>query len=366
MEISRLNYEIWLIDLLDGNLNDCQAEQLQLFLNQNPDLEEEYTELNSLILKPSKNSFTQKDQLIKSISDLSGPQFDYLCIACHENDLDTEQKTELKEIIGKDPEKKRAFELIQKMRLSPENVRYEHKKNLIRLTPVQKVIRLSVIGLTIAASVAMIILINVLIPLNQKSKLNSTAHNILADSTLFKPFDATVLEKKALNEIPVIEKQKKENQIDIARKNNSLTTQPDPVLSIPVDSLVRSADTREIPVTKVPAFTEIILKEKIISNTLVAFNSKLIPPAYDDEQSKLSKFIAKTFREKILKETVTKDGPLKAYEIAEAGVSGLNKLLGWEMALDEKIDENGELSSVYFSSKILKFNAPIKKTDPLQ
>jgi hypothetical protein len=57
---------------------------------------------------------------------------------------------------------------------------------------------------------------------------------------------------------------------------------------------------------------------------------------------------------------------LKAYEIAEAGVSGLNKLLGWEMALDERKDENGKLKSVYFSSKILKFNAPVKNSEPLR
>jgi len=35
------------------------------------------------------------------------------------------------------------------------------------------------------------------------------------------------------------------------------------------------------------------------------------------------------------------------------------------MALDEKNDENGELKSVYFSSKILKFKAPVKKSEPL-
>ena len=68
-------------------------------------------------------------------------------------------------------------------------------------------------------------------------------------------------------------------------------------------------------------------------------------------------------KEKILKEKTAKDSPLKAYELAEAGVSGLNKLLDCEM--DEKKDANGVLKSVYFSSKIIKFNAPIKKSEPL-
>jgi hypothetical protein len=36
------------------------------------------------------------------------------------------------------------------------------------------------------------------------------------------------------------------------------------------------------------------------------------------------------------------------------------------MALEEKKNGKGEMTSVYFSSKILKFNAPIKKTETLQ
>ena len=48
----------------------------------------------------------------------------------------------------------------------------------------------------------------------------------------------------------------------------------------------------------------------------------------------------------------------------KAGVTGLNKLFGWQMALDKKNDENGQPKSVYFSSKILKFNAPVKKREP--
>ena len=85
----------------------------------------------------------------------------------------------------------------------------------------------------------------------------------------------------------------------------------------------------------------------------------------ENERSKIGKYLAKTFREKMLKEKTPPDSPLKAYEIAEAGVTGINKLFGWEMALDRKSDENGDLKSVYFSSRIIKFNAPVKKSEPL-
>ncbi len=84
---------------------------------------------------------------------------------------------------------------------------------------------------------------------------------------------------------------------------------------------------------------------------------------YEDDRNKLSKFIARTFREKILKEETGSDAPVKPYEIAAAGIDGLNRLFGWDMALVRVNDEEGDLKSIYFSSRILKFNAPVRKTD---
>ncbi|HAM10542.1 MAG TPA: hypothetical protein DCP74_09785 [Bacteroidales bacterium] len=75
------------------------------------------------------------------------------------------------------------------------------------------------------------------------------------------------------------------------------------------------------------------------------------------------RFVAKLFRDKILKEGTTDDSPIKGYEIAEAGVTGINKLFGWEMTFEKNNDENGELKSIYFSSKILKIQAPVNKSE---
>jgi len=149
------------------------------------------------------------------------------------------------------------------------------------------------------------------------------------------------------------------------QKKKLVQPQSDSPVLINNDSLLRSIVNREIGFTKIPVYAEIDLKVVSVNNTLIASNSTFTISPYDDERSKLSRFIAKAFREKILKENTSQDSPLKGYEIAEAGVTGLNKLLGWEMALDKNNDENGELRSVYFSSKILKFNGPVKKTKPL-
>ena len=69
---------------------------------------------------------------------------------------------------------------------------------------------------------------------------------------------------------------------------------------------------------------------------------------------------------KILREDTGSDAPVKPYEIASAGINGLNKLFGLEMALVRVNDEQGEMKSLYFSSTLLKVNAPVKKDEATQ
>jgi hypothetical protein len=363
MKINRSNYEIWLIDWLDGNLSDHQVEQLKLFLNENPDLKEEYNELNTLILKPSEKSFPQKDQLKKSDSDLSLSQFEYLCVAYLENDLSASHQTELMELIDKDCERKSSFELIQKIRLVPSGISYKQKNQLIKKPAIQRVLRFSVIALSAAATIALLIMTYLTIPRNLPDKTNTVTQNIVIDSSLLEKIADLVPEKIITEKKPVIPKPKREKMFAGVQKSNSVISHSDPVALIPGDSLLKTHDIQEVQHIKIPLNTKIDLRERSVGNTLIASNASLNILAYDEERSNISRFIAKTFRQKILKETTSLSSPIKGYEIAEAGVTGLNKLLGWEMALDKTNDENGELKSVYFSSKILKFNAPVKKND---
>jgi hypothetical protein len=366
MNIERSNYEIWLIDWLDGNLSEIQVEQLQHFLSENPDLKEEFEELSLFNLKPSEKSFPNKNRLQKTTLNLSGSQLEYLSVAYLEKDLSHDEQTELRENVELDPEKKNLFELIQKMRLSPVSLSYKHKKRLIRRTFAGNVIRFSLIGLSAAAIITLVIITSVSKPEPQQVRFEKTAQTILVDNTIQKP---------ALEKVPKVIKTEKKiisskkqinNILALSPKTVSSISEPNQNLPVQNDSLLGSTDLPRILINKISVSPDIDLNLETVPNTLIALNYIVPVPEYDDVQSRLSKFIAKTFREKILKVKSAKDSPLKVYEIAEAGVSGLDKLLGWEMALDERKDVNGELKSVYFSSKILKFNAPVKKSEPLQ
>lgn len=346
MKIDRSNYEIWFIDWLDGNLNSHQVEQLNLFLNDNPDLKREFYELTPVIIKPSNSQFQNKESLMKSQSDISDSQFEYLCVAYLEDDLSAEQKNELLEITEQNADRKRSFDLIQKTRISPVSSIYKHKSQLFRRTPMQKVIRLSVFGLSAAAAITLVITTFLNPPREINTSAGKTASITIPEEIIQKP----VVKEKEVSVVSV-----KKEKVSIAKAEL-------PVV-IPDETIEKNIIPENILVNKINFSSDIGFSESMASNTLMASNFTYSIPEEDDGRSNVGRFISKTFREKILREKAAPDSPLKGYEIAEAGVTGLNKLLGWEMDLEKNNDENGELNSVYFSSKLLKFNTPVKKSE---
>jgi len=366
MEIDRSNYEIWLIDWLDGNLDDIEVTQLQLFLCNNPDIKEEYDELTMFRLSSTGESFHQKNNLKKTTALLPESQLEYLCVASLENDLSSEQEAELKEIIENDPFKKKTFDLIRKTKLSTSEDTFKHKKRLFRRTFAQDFIRISVIGLSAAAITAILIIIYVLNPEPLPGKTENITQNTVPVIKLKEPLMNKVPEKMQQKDKKILVKKTNMNLLAMSGRKPFPAKEVNIAVYDQPDSILRRSDPHFSSIAKVPVSFAPELKAEVLPNDLIILNQTIVAPPFDDGRSKISRFIAKTFREKILKEKTAKDSPLKGYEIAEAGVTGLNRLLGWEMALDEKKDEKGELKSIYFSSKILKFNAPVKKSEPLQ
>jgi hypothetical protein len=365
MQIDRSNYEIWIIDWLDGNLNDHQAEELRLFLQNNPDIREELDFLDNIAIKPAENTFLNKDRLRKTTADIPLSQLEYLSVGFLENDLSSEQRDELLEIIEKDPVKKRSFDLVQKTKIIPETHIYKHKNLLTRRSAAQKSLRITVWGLSAAASIGLLIMIYLFIPKQLPDNSTFIVQNIGTDTNLVQMIRETVPEKAPVVKITFPAKNVAKAHLPLVSTITRKVSEMGSLTSVTQDNHTDDLNYEEIQPASVPAFGKMVQKGSILKDNLVSFVPTFKVPAYDDGRSKLSKFIARTVREAFLKEKTPTDAPLKGFEIAEMGVSGLNKLLGWQMALAEKKDENGQLKSVYFSSKILKFNAPVKKSESL-
>jgi hypothetical protein len=134
-----------------------------------------------------------------------------------------------------------------------------------------------------------------------------------------------------------------------------------PVISFASDASAGPQEIERIRISKIDYNKDVKLLEKEFAGTLIAMKTNETSSSEMQEKPGFNEFIAKIFRNRIMKSKTGETGSIKAYEIADAGIIGLNKLLGWQMSLLKTRDDKGDLKSLYFSSKILKFNAPVKK-----
>lgn len=366
MKPDRSNYEIWLIDWLDGNLNEARTEQLMAFLDENPDLKEEADSLSLTRICPDNNRTLEKKNLKKSSSELPFSQIEYLSVAYLENDLTDAQIKDLKENISGNPENLKLFDSIQRTRLRAPEIRFRNKNLLRKRTLTERILRLSVIGLSAAATIAIIVLSYIFIPRSRETANEMIAENsFFNDTVLLKPGAViTYKENLASKEQYQAEPSEANSGIEIFVPDESQIIDL-PLAFLQEDSSSFSERSPEFLISAIPVSADLEISKGIAAPSLAASNIVIEDiPYYDSERSRLRRFIASAFREKILKDKEYNDSPLKPYELAEAGIEGLNELLGWEMALVKTSDEEGELKSLYFSSRVLKINTPVKKSNP--
>lgn len=360
MKPDRSDYEIWFTDWLDGNLSKEQAEELKVFLKENPDLEEELNGLDLVGLNPPDSFFSGKAGLGRSPENLSDKEFEHLCIARLENDLTQGQKTELEEIISSDEIRRRSFELVQKLRLKPMAGSFTRKSIVKRLTIGQKILRLSAIGVSAAATVALVIGIYLFTSKDIKQEPPQIAQNITPDTLLIESGQAIVLKEsgsgtgrriykpaeiRSIPEIYISEVNVPFAELNYqAKADSSIEFQRPEALDMLVVQIPENLFSADMPE----------------ANVILTYKPGYIPPLIDN-RSNVQLFLARFFHEKIMKDN-SGTRPVESFEIAQAGIKGLNKLFGWEIALHKNTDVNGDVRSYNFSSKFLKVNAPVKKS----
>jgi hypothetical protein len=114
MEINRQNYEIYLLDYIEGQLPENMVSEMLIFLTNNPDIELESNALLESRFIPENVKFDHKETIKKnSQKDISGISiFEQLSVSYYENDISENELDELNSIIEKDNSKKTEHKLI--------------------------------------------------------------------------------------------------------------------------------------------------------------------------------------------------------------------------------------------------------------
>jgi hypothetical protein len=360
MKPDRTNYSIWLIDFLDGNLSDEQVSLILAFLDENQDLRDEFEELSRFRITPEQYSFPDRGKLKKAYSDLSQDQFDLLCIAAIENDLPESERKDLEGFLSENPGKKKSFELLESIKLKAPIIYYPGKNSLKKLSAFHKAGRYVLIGLSAAAAV--LLLVSVFIyPFGKKQRSGLPLASIQLTDTISINYAAPLISKRTKPLISSFQQAVHEKVLSEKYQEQPAVSNTIAISSQIVDSSLLKRDILAADFKKMDYVQRASLSGDFAAGTLISINLRDVPDADPLYHPGFNDFIARVFREKILRSKTPENGSLKMYEVADASINGINRLLGWQMSLQKNRNKKGELKSLYFSSKIIKFNAPVKK-----
>jgi hypothetical protein len=363
MKPDRSNYEIWFIDWLDGKLTGPETDLLKSFLEENPDLKEELKDLELITLAPPESDFGFKEDLFRTTGELSDSQFDYLCISNLENDITPVQKTELGEMISNDEQRRKRFDQYQKIRLRPTAEVFRRKSSVKKLTIAQRYTRMAFIGLSAAAAILLLV-ISVFSGRKPKNiPENSIVQNVTIDTIYLQPQSPVLrigetISMAAPKATSVVAASEKISSGDIALQNTADSVN----IQVQVSAVNEPERYEPLAMVTVSTPSELTVTGSQNSFLIRTYRPKYVPDFFEDNRSNVDRFVARFFHKQIMRDTIMPERPVERFELASAGITGINKLLGWEMALHKNTDDKGEVKSYVFTSSLLKFNAPVKRT----
>ncbi|MCG8697870.1 MAG: hypothetical protein MI922_07430 [Bacteroidales bacterium] len=344
MEITRSNYEIYIIDYYDGALNEVQTAELMLFLANNPDLEEEFIALGEMHDEPVPEiEFPDKENLKKTFSDYGGidlSNFDEFCIAYYEGDLNSEEKDQLTQFIGSDSELQKTFEDYGKVYLEADpNIIFPNKKSL-KQQPEVKIISLR--NFAYAASVAAAIVFSIIL------LRDTTDDSYVPEMVNNNVIDSSSINKK-VNISVVIAKANIDNTVDDKQKEKAIKSSTNTIEQIDIKDINVIQPNVRLTTDKVaireelipiqPRKAKIYTKENNSTELQYAFRHSL--PVEKVDQPK-SNDIYLADNETNNRQSGPNVRDLSFWTLAETGIKGYNLLTESDISFTRVTNANGQ------------------------
>ncbi len=343
--LTRNNYEIWFLDYLDGQLSNDQLDTFLDFLELNPDLKEELRGVSEISLKAGDETIDTREILLKTPDDIPGiSAIDQLCIARMENDLTPEEAEKFDARLSEDARLDKNYTAFRLTRLDPaDKVIYPFKKDLIKKTRT-----LTPWIITAVSAAAIVVLALLLWPVDDQSAVGSTQ---LAEN------------RKLANEVVIPAQAKPE--AGTPSLTTALTNAGTP--SHTTKSIAATPNREDIKMNSLSRRTSIAgPKIPEPQSTKLLYASNYLPVMKSSSGSEniltLPQYALQLFREKILGEDrqQVKKTRFTMWEVAGAGVNGINSLAGTKMKLDREYDSKGDILAVSFNSKLFDVEAPVR------
>lgn len=353
-QITRNNYEAFLLDYMEQNLSPDVVAELMLFLEQNPDLQAELEEMQGFVMADAPKVVFENKQALKKNA------LENLMIAEIEGLNNSQESEELKQAISKDKEQEKAFLLYQKTLLKPENIVFENKSDLK-----QKETKVIPLYWWVSSAAAILIMFFLFRGLNnmEKAKPSAIANHQATEESIQNQSEEKKIETSVQEEIiPQNFFADNSNEEEVKKETpraNKTYNKPQPQ-NIPlveeenvlannhpvIENLMEERDSIVIlPVTAIP------------DDELYAENSS--PNLVEQPKSRLSipEFLKKEVRERVLKDETPEEA--KPTELIVANL--LAKTAGKLASLDKKKNDEGEVEEYALNIGKFSFSRKIRK-----
>lgn len=370
-EITETNFDEVCVAKLEGDLSNSETEIFESFLRKNPTKVDVFNSYTKTILQTDNSiQFQYKNQIYKSIESvvISENNFEEHCIAYFENTLSQEKEKKLLNYIGANADKEKTFKVFEKLHLKADkDIVFVNKKSLkktrIVLFKPQLFIRF--------ASVAAAILILFLVVTNLDNLIKSPSEKIAQSNIEKTLIEKTEQVQKQLAEGLIDNKKPETRKKDVRLPDGEemknqvkkiIKTKSDSVQQMPVRSknlkplIINSGQNFRFSMNKKsPGFNA---KYNAIANVDFKFNENEVPtkPNQEDDYLAINEFVVDWFKKLVLGEDYDKTRELTYLDLAQAGISGIDKIIPGKIEFEHKSNVDGKLEYLALNTKRLGYS----------
>ncbi|HUW92896.1 MAG TPA: hypothetical protein VMV74_07020 [Bacteroidales bacterium] len=293
-------------------------------------------------LIPFDDRYPSPENLFRRPEDMSDDQFALLAAAWADGGLDHEHLFEFESHIADNPERKAMAEEFKRIRLTPGNEKWHGRDASLKTT--EMVIIFKRVMYVALASAAVFLAFFTLTPLLKKT-ITESSPVILPETEI-----TATMKEPVPSALPV------DAKVIIVNTKNIPVSQN---VTDPVQMESRSFPrTTPLTVSSDPGTVRFI--SGLNTTELISMTKYQMPAEILNDPADVN-WIMKGIT--ALSKIITKDDkPVNGYLIAGACVKGLNTVLGWEMEFERVLSDEGKPISLNFSSSLLSFSSPVKKS----
>lgn len=362
MEINRNNYEIFFLDYMDGNLDRAMVAELLIFVEENPDLKEEFEDFE-LISVPVESSiiFEDKNSLKKNhvtgVDNINSTNYQNYFIASIENDLSAEELNQLKLFLKKNPSLTKEYKLFENTFLKPDKkIVFADKKSLKRFP--FSILSKKAVYYSVSIAASILILFSIL--------FIDFKNNITEDSKIpakIASVSSTIIFNK-------IQFKKQKNILDYRKIHLSVAHYKEPIIyqyekleKIPVNNLAMNLNgffvvgEQDKSIIEKKYYPESDYKIKPDEIFYAGRDKTFIGSILANSFEKIKSIILKN------QKTPDKNNPKKFtfLTLADAGIEGFNYLTDNDLKINKEYDDKGNLVAYSFVSDNFQISRNVKK-----